>query len=161
MKSYGLDYVAGTAARKLEYEYEEEVVEAKRTRKVEKTNAHVQMSTLTKAKYIVSVVVGFSMFLVITYRYSMISESNLKAIKLKSELETVTSDLSLAIMNVEQGANLNEIEAYAKQKLGMQKPDKNQIVYVDSSTEQAKNIVENENNTSSILDKIKEFLGIK
>ena len=96
----------------------------------------------------------------VTYSYNMISEANLKAIKLKSELENVSSQLSLAVMNVEQGANLNEVEAYAKQKLGMQKPDKNQIVYIDSSNVQ--NIKETSSSevASSFFDKIKNFFGI-
>ena len=160
MKSYGLDYVAGSNARKLEYDYEPErkVVKRVQVKKHEK----VEISLATKVKTMLAVLAIFSMLMVVIYRYNMISEANLKTIQLKEELEKVSSDLSLAMMNVEQGTNLNEIEDYAKQKLGMQKPDKNQIVYVDTSSINEVVIESNNVQTSSILDKVKAFfLGVK
>ena len=160
MKSYGLDYVAGSSARKIEEEDFEELKYKQAVKKKEKINSKPQMSTASKVKWTGTLLVGFAAVMTVTYRYNMISEANLKAIKLKSELENVSSQLSLAVMNVEQGANLNEVEAYAKQKLGMQKPDKNQIVYIDSSNVQ--NIKETSSSevASSFFDKIKNFFGI-
>ena len=160
MKSYGLDYVAGSNARKLEYDYEPErkVVKRVQVKKHEK----VEISLATKVKTMLAVLAIFSMLMVVIYRYNMISEANLRTIELNEELEKVSSDLSLAMMNVEQGTNLNEVEDYAKQKLGMQKPDKNQIVYVDTSSINEVVIESNNVQTSSILDRVKEFfLGVK
>ena len=70
---------------------------------------------------------------VISYRYNLINEKNLKSIGLKSELSSVEANLLKAQISVEQSTNLTKIESYAKQKLGMQKPDKNQTIYVDTS----------------------------
>ena len=160
MKSYGLDYVAGSLAKKYEEEQQTEIQYERFVRQKEKAVVRPQMSTASKVKWTLAVVVGFLAVLTVTYRYNMISEANLKAIKLKSELETVSSQLSLAIMNVEQGANLSEIEAYAKQKLGMQKPDKNQIVYVDSSNVASNMETSSSEVANSFLDKVKNFFGI-
>ena len=73
------------------------------------------------------------MMLVITIRYTIINEKNLQTISLKSDLEKVESNLFSSKIAVEQNTDLTKIEAYAKQKLGMQKPTKNQIIYVDTS----------------------------
>ena len=161
MKSYGLDYVAGSNARKLEYEeVDEKIYKVARKKQVEK-QTHV-MSSRQKVQLVATVVVVFSMLMVIIYRSNKISEANLRVIELKEEYEDVSSDLSLAMMNVEQKSNLTEIEAYAKQKLGMQKPDKNQIVYVDTSAVEKVEIQSsNEVASKNILNSVWEFFSIK
>ncbi len=160
MKPYGLDYVAGTAARKLYYEEQEEKQRVVK-RSVKQSQKKVEMTLKSKVSLILSVLTVFSAFMIIIYRSNMISEANLKVIKLKSELADVTSDLSLAMMNIEQGQNLSYIEAYAKQKLGMQKPDKNQIIYVDTSTVEKVDVVGSNNDANRVLDSIKKFFNIK
>ncbi|MEG1705831.1 MAG: cell division protein FtsL [Clostridia bacterium] len=97
--------------------------------------------------------------MVITYRYNMISECNLELLNLKTKLNTVQSNLAATAMNVEQNTDLSKVEAIAKQKLGMQKPDKNQVVYIDTSKDS--NIIK-ENNTNifqQVVQKIKEFVN--
>ena len=161
MKSYGLDYVAGSSARKLEYEeVDEQKYRVIRKKQVEEKQ--VEISSKQKVQLVLSVVLVFSMLMVITYRSNKISEANLKAIELKESLEEVSSDLSLAMMGVEQKSNLSEIEAYAKQKLGMQKPDKNQIVYVDTSAVQKVEVQNSSKDVASksVLDAIKNFFMI-
>ncbi len=161
MKSYGLDYVAGSNARKLEYDYEPEKKVVKKTSVKKQENRQVEVSKHVKVRTMMAILTVFSAFMIVIYRYNMISEANLKAIGLKEELEKVSSELSIAMMNVEQGTNLTEIEDYAKQKLGMQKPDKNQIVYVDTSSVNEVSVQSNEVVTSSILDSIKKFFSVK
>lgn len=161
VKTYGLDYVAGNNARKLYYEEEIKEPKIKKAKPVKKVSSSQQMSLGKKILFIASVLGIFAIFMIIIYRSNMISEANLKAIKLKSELEDLTSDLSLAMMTVEQGQNLNYIEAYAKQKLGMQKPDKNQIIYVDTSAVKEAQVLEETNKANGILDSIKKFFNIK
>lgn len=162
MKTYGLDYVAGTAARKLYYDEPEEKAKQKRKVQRKEVSKSVEISAKKKVSIVLSVLFVFSALMIIIYRSNMISEANLKVIRLKSELADVTSDLSLAMMNMEQGQNLSHIEAYAKQKLGMQKPDKHQIIYVDTSTLQKTEVASsNINESSSILGSIKKFFNIK
>ena len=95
---------------------------------------------------------GFTMGMIITYRYNMISEKNLKVQELKGELAAVEANLLTAQIEVEQNTDLNKIEAYAKQQLGMQKPDKNQTIYIDTS--KTMNSIEINNDTSVIEDLI-------
>ena len=83
----------------------------------------------------------------------MISEKNLEVQNLKKELNKVESGLVSSQIDVEQGTDLNKIEAYAKQQLGMQKPDKNQTIYVDTSIDEGTTQVEK---TLNVFEKIVE-----
>lgn len=85
----------------------------------------------------------------------------MKSQSLASDLTKAESALVTSQIDVEQNTDLNEIEAYAKQKLGMQKPDKNQTIYVDTS--KTNNSVELQDESTffqEIGDKISQFLVI-
>ena len=91
---------------------------------------------------------------------NIINEKNLKSQSLASDLTKAESALVTSQIDVEQNTDLNEIEAYAKQKLGMQKPDKNQTIYVDTS--KTNNSVELQDESTffqEIGDKISQFFG--
>ena len=75
----------------------------------------------------------FVMTLILSVRYTKINEKNVESMNLKSELEKSEAALFNAKIAVEQSTDIDKIEAYAKQQLGMQKPTKNQIIYVDTS----------------------------
>ena len=106
------------------------------------------------------ILTAFAMTMLITYRFNVISEKNLKAQELKDELNSVEAALLNSQIDVEQNTNLDEIEAYAKQKLGMQKPDKNQTVYINTSDSTAE-VEEGEslNFIEKIIEQIKDFIN--
>ena len=113
------------------------------------------------------ILTAFAMTMLITYRFNVISEKNLKDFDefwnyntLKDELNSVEAALLNSQIDVEQNTNLDEIEAYAKQKLGMQKPDKNQTVYIDTSDSTAE-VEEGEslNFIEKIIEQIKDFIN--
>ena len=117
-----------------------------------------------KAKNNTSIIVFilsvFTMAMVITYRFNVISEKNLEVQKLKNELVKVESSLLTSQIDVEQGTDLNKIEAYAKQQLGMQKPDKNQTIYVDTSVNESSiRIEESVDTLNKIVEGIKDLIG--
>ncbi len=102
----------------------------------------------------------FAMTLLLTYRYNVISEKNLEAQNLKNELTKVESSLLTSQIDVEQGTDLNKIESYAKQQLGMQKPEKNQTIYVDTSTNESVVEVEKSSNSfQNIIDSISDMIS--
>lgn len=149
-------YVTGSSAKK--YEYQEDYSKAKRNnaRKVVKKTA-VNEKIRIKTVFIISCL--FVMFMIITYRFNVISESNLTLQNLKIELDRVQSNLASTEMSVEQSTDLTKIEAYAKQKLGMQKPDKNQVIYIDTSKDT--NIVKDDNISfvDEIIENIKGYIN--
>lgn len=123
-----ISYVSGSTARK--YDYLNEI--PKETKKEKKVNKAV-VNEKMHLKTVLVISCLFVMFMIITFRYNTISSSNLELQNLKTDLSRTESNLAATTVEVEQSTNLFEIEAYAKQKLGMQKPDKNQIIYIDTS----------------------------
>lgn len=164
LKSYG-DFYDGSAARKIE---PKETVQRK-TKKLEsnrkygknKLKAKSKAKLKNNVKLVACILCSFVMGMTITYRYNVISEKNLKAQELKSELAAVEATLLNKQIEVEQSTDLNKIEAYAKQQLGMQKPDKNQTIYIDTSNPM-NSIQVNAQNTSTteqLIQKVKEIIN--
>ena len=55
----------------------------------------------------------------------------------------------------------DKIETYARQQLGMQKPDKSQLVYINSNYETKVESINEGNIISKVVDKLKDIIGIK
>ena len=145
-------YESGSAARKLEYVEEKKKVVKNNNKISNKKNVKRKTSSIAMILFI------FSMTLVLVYRYNVINEKNLQSQSLADELVKAESALLTSQIEVDQSTDLNQIEAYAKQKLGMQKPDKNQTIYVDTS--KTSNSVEVHSDTTflqNITEKISNF----
>lgn len=150
------NYENGSAARKVKPEYKKNSIKKEYT--VVQTPKK-DISSKTKVKTVLWILSMFAVFLIITYRFSLINEKNLKVQSLKKELTSSQSILASSQIEVEQSVDINKVEAYAKQKLGMQKPDKNQIIYVDNSNSE---IVQDEASTTTVdkvIDKIKQVIN--
>jgi len=144
-----LNYVTGSSARK--YEYLDDYSKPK-SNNIKKLSKKPVINDKVKVKTVFLISCLFVMLMIITYRFNIISESNLTLQNLKTDLERVQSNLASTEMGIEQSTDMSKIEAYAKQKLGMQKPDKNQVVYIDTSKDT--NVIKDTN--VSFVDKIIE-----
>ncbi len=114
-----------------------------------------QVQRRKNASMVAFILCGFTMSVIITYRFGLINEKNLMVQKLEKDLEVVSSQASTAQIEVDQNTDLNSIEAYAKQQLGMQKADSSQTVYIDTSQELNKVQV---NQEASIIEKIINYI---
>lgn len=158
---YSSYYESGSTARKRNYieTPDERNVDVNRRygkNKVNSNNKAKSASNITKALYIISIVAAFTMLMVITYRYNIISEKNLISQQLKMDLEATEANLLTAKIAVEQNTNMDFIESYAKQKLGMQKPTSSQTIYVDTSNiTQVVEVNENLNVIEKIINSVK------
>jgi len=131
--SYGYQYE--TSPRKLEPQY--------RTQKKKKTKSNVNKTKQDKSeikekrnkknklKAVAYVTIGFIILFTISYRNSLINESFSKKEGLKQELNSMKKTNEQMQVGIENALNLNSIEQSAKERLGMQKPDNNQKVYVN------------------------------
>ena len=72
----------------------------------------------------------FSSLLVISYRNSLINESFNHNESLKANLAAIEKQNEQLKVNLENSLNLSNIEKLAEEKLGMQKLDNSQKVYV-------------------------------
>ncbi|MEG2310459.1 MAG: cell division protein FtsL [Clostridia bacterium] len=151
-------YQIDSLARKKDYEIEESI-----QRKVCKNKPKLKVKPKKNhTSLMVFIIFCFGLTMLVTYRYNVINEKNLESQKLKKHLDTAESALLNAQIEVEQNTDLNKIESYAKQQLGMQKPDKNQTIYVDTSktskiVEVAKNEMKIEKFFETVINTIKNI----
>lgn len=108
-----------------------------------------------KATLVLTTLAIFAMLMIVTYRYNLISEKNLKVQQLKDDLETAKSELATTQIAVEKVMDVNYVEAYAKQQLGMQKPEKSQLIYINMENEESVKKTSSVNMIMSLVDKIK------
>lgn len=99
-----------------------EVKNENKPKKVTKTN-------LRSNVFLGSVI--FAIALTIVLRYAMINNMNMENIRLKKELDNINNVNAQLQLAAEKTVNLNEIEAYAKENLGLQKPQNYQIEYIN------------------------------
>ncbi len=117
------NYVYGTAAEKIQYDVYEEnnVLKAKKKQKA---------YNKIKLKVVMLILLAFGLCLTVIVRYAMITELNYsinKELKKYNEIKNENSRLKVAI---DKDLDLGRIKETAEKKLGMQKPDKYQIVYM-------------------------------
>lgn len=139
-------YQYETSPRKLQPEYEPNKKQNKNktTKKSNKNNSirekqNIKKKTATKAKRktkynykpVVYIMLGFAMLFTISYRNSLINESYNKKEEIKSQVSAVQKENEQLKVSIENSLNLNSVEKAAEEKLGMQKLNNNQKVYLD------------------------------
>lgn len=96
-----------------------------------KKNIKVKRNRKRKLKAVGYLTIGFFILFTISYQNSVINESFTKKESLKQELNSIKKTNEQLQVGIENALNLNAVEQSAKEKLGMQKPDNNQKVYVN------------------------------
>ncbi len=115
----------------------------------------------THIKAILYVFIIFAALFVISYRNSLINESFNENENLKTKLAAIQKDNEQLRVNLENNLNLTNIEKLAEKKLGMQKLDNSQKVYVtldkkDYVEQASEEVIIDEN--ESWIDKILNML---
>lgn len=127
-------YQYETSPRKLEPEYEpirepyarKKVTTVKKKAEQPKTKSQVRANIKT----ITYIFLIFASLFVISYRNSLINESFNENEKLKSNLAAIEKENEQLKVNLENSLNLSNIQKLAEEKLGMQKLDNSQKIYV-------------------------------
>ena len=130
-------YQYETSPRKLEPEYEPQknpyskkkssTLTKKKTAQKPKTKRQLK----SHVKAVMYILVIFSILFAISYRNSLINESFSRKEKLQSKLSTTQKENEQLQVNIENSLNLTNIEKIAKERLGMQRLDNTQKVYVN------------------------------
>lgn len=137
-------------------------------KKQKQKNAQIKKRQIkSKIKLVIYIAAIFSVLFVISYRNSLINESFNKNEKLKTTLAVKQKENEQLQVNIENNLNLNNIEKIAREKLGMQKLDSSQKVYVslpkkdyvEPAVEEVK--IDNENENMSWFEKIINFFSNK
>ncbi len=124
MKHERYDYVHGSAARQLEYDVYEE-------NKVLKAKKRYKSNRKVKLKMVVAIIAVLTAGLVVMCRYAIITKVNYDFIQKEKEYQEIRNENSLLKVQIESKTDLNEVREVAENRLGMQMPDKSQIIYIN------------------------------
>lgn len=136
MKQKDYEYVQGSVARQLEQERQFE-----QTRQVEQYDVYEKNSVLkakkqyknnrkVKLKLVLSILAVLIAALAVMYRFALITQLSYKINQSEITYNDLRNKNSILKVQVETQTDLAEIKERAETRLGMQKPDKSQIIYI-------------------------------
>ena len=132
------DYEYGTTPRKLEPEYDPRRIkkskeEIKRQRKINERQKKeaLKMEKKKHNKNVALVAAIFLVLLTISYRSSLINERFNEIQNSKEKLAAIQKTNGQLEVSIESSLNLSNVKNAAKDKLGMQKLENDQRVYVN------------------------------
>ncbi len=138
-RGYGFQYE--TSPRKLQPEYEPNKNPYKKKKSSlskTKANSNKQQNkskAKKKNKYnykpVAYIMITFAMLFTISYRYSLINEQHNAKEEIKSKVSAVQKENEQLKVSIENSLNLSSVAKAAEDKLGMQKLDNNQKIYLD------------------------------
>lgn len=130
-----MDYEYGTTPRKLEPNYRPNKTRKQDIQKQIKINEEqrkraLKMEKKKHNKNVALVIAIFLILLTISYRSSLINEKFNEIQTAKEKLASIEKTNNQLEVSIESSLNLSNVEESAKEKLGMQKLDNSQKVYV-------------------------------
>lgn len=161
-------YQYGTSPRKLEPKRKKNTQSKKKLQKQIEINqmqrkVAIQAERKKHNQNVALIIAMFLLLLAVSYRSSLINEKFNNLQNAKQKLASIEKTNGQLEVNIESSLNLSNIEEAAKEKLGMQKLDNNQKVYVNldkkdyvevgSQDVEIKN-TENKNWFEKLIDKI-------
>ena len=166
----GSAYQYGTSPRKIQPEYSPKKRKGKKTTKKttkmkkqeqQKKNEKMKQEKIKHYKNIAVIIGLFLVLLTVSYRNSLITERFNQIQNKKQELSSIQKSNGQTEVSIESSLNLKNLENSAKDKLGMQKLENDQKVYVElpkkDYTESATPEVEEEKKPSWIQSIISKF----
>lgn len=98
------------------------------------------------------------LFFLILLSYVSLAEISQKSVELTNELSTLKTEETRLQLDYESAFDLNEIEAYAINILGMTKAGENQVYYIQRSAGDQAIVLDTEQNESGILNSLSTLL---
>ena len=104
---------------------------ASKKSKQEEVTKTTKLARQGKIKLVAYLAFGFIVLFAIGYRNSQISEAFSKKQQLERQISQVKKENEQLEVSIQNSLNLSQIEALAKEKLGMQKLTSQQTIYID------------------------------
>lgn len=150
------------ALRAYDFEPERKQKETKKIQFKVIKNKNVNKNKAKKANktsLVITTLLIFGMLIVINYRYNIISEKNLEVQRLQIAEAEANALVTNAEIEYSKMVDIVEVEAYAKQQLGMQEPEKSQMVYVGSEYNGKSVTGATQSGISNIINTIKQKIS--
>jgi cell division protein FtsL len=155
------EYIYGTTAKKFKYDiYQENKI--LKEKKEQRKNSSVKLRTVICMLFI------FMLAIVVIYRYTILTEMNYEISAKTSTYEELRNANSRILVDVEKNTDISEIRQIAETELGMQSPDKSQIVYVNVPKNDTSTVLNDYSGKSdpgagkifAFVEKVGRFFGI-
>jgi cell division protein FtsB len=151
-------YSYGSTAEKINQElyYQKQLFVAKK--KKQKQNA------LYKVRVTILVLAVFACLSVVAIQYAEISKISYSVNSLGNEYERLSNENTIMAVKIDSAMNLENLRQKARQDLGMIKPGKNNIIYVNVPKQNSKNSnayanINTGNVAENIINQISRLLG--
>jgi cell division protein FtsL len=155
------NYIYGSLAEKPIYDAYEENAVLKEKRNAKKYGK-------SKRRAVFAIFMVFLCCMTLMYRYAVLLNTNYTANKLEQQYEQIKNENSALKVDLEKNTDITYIKNEAEQRLGMNKPDRVQIVYVNVEKNDI-TVVHNEvqkakmfngNVFAAIIDKVGKFIHL-
>lgn len=123
-----------------------------------RTGIHARTKQSLAPTSVLGMLVAAALFVVCIMSQVKVMDISAKSVELQSQLTELEIQQAKLKIAYESAFNLAEIEEYAINELGMQKPTANQIYYIDTSAPDRAVIVQQSSN-DSFVDKMADFLS--
>jgi cell division protein FtsL len=156
--------VSGSAAlapkRKPYYPSKDEELQRKKKEEEQKRKALIQKRSAQKAKSIKIIAAAFIIGVVLIMRYSSVYNLQKDLINLKTDMQEMNMENENLKVALIKASNIEQIEATAKSKLHMVVPNKNNVVYEETTKDYFANSTDESKQEAkeSVLTKIKNML---
>ncbi|MGE5615004.1 MAG: cell division protein FtsL [Bacillota bacterium] len=126
------EYVHGSAARQLQYDVYEanEVYDVYEENKVLREKKRYRSNRKAKLRFVMSIMAVFFAGLAVMYRYAIITKISYDIGQKEKAYNELRNENAMLRVDIETETYLAEIKETAVTRLGMQMPDKSQIVYI-------------------------------
>ena len=101
----------------------------------------------------------FSLSMLLVVRYAAIAEQEKEIAAAKAQFEKLESQNIAKKVQIQQSINIEQIEKTAKEKLGMVKPGKNQVVNIQVPVDNQAEVMADTQSNPGIFGKAKQFIG--
>lgn len=124
-------YVYGAVAEKLEQNESSQYYDPYEENPLLKSKRIARNNARIKVRIIFNIMLIFGMCAVIMFRYAQISQMGYDSEKLNKDYTAMQQENARIALEIDRAMNLDNIRETAETRLGMHKPDKSQIVYVN------------------------------
>lgn len=126
------EYVQGSAARKLQYDAYDgyEAYDVYKENKVLREKKRYRSNRKIKLRFVMSVMAVFFAGLIVMYRYAAITKISYDIGQKEKEYNDLRNENAMLRVEIEKETYLAEIKETATTRLGMQMPDKSQVIYI-------------------------------
>lgn len=133
-------------AYRLQEEYYDTAENTRKQKSENKPSPNKSKNGMGKLKTISLVMLCFGVAFYVLIRYVAINEASSRVDRLKKELAKLESTNQQTQIELDRSIDLSKVEEIAVNKLGMQRPEKYQIVYIDLKNNDYGEVVKDKQN---------------